>query len=59
MDVVLKTLTALRHERERVSEAIETIERLTNLQISGGVPTRRRGRPPGSKNKPKVDQPQP
>ena len=43
-----RILAALRTELENINEAIRSIERL-----AGSVGPRRRGRPPGSKNKPK------
>ena len=42
---VLKMLADLRHEREQIEEAILTLERLSQGR------TKRRGRPPGSKNR--------
>ena len=53
-----KLLTDLRHERERVHAAIAAIERLTKVQTGSGSPIKRRGRPLGSKNKPKESAPQ-
>ena len=57
---VLKMLTELRHEREQIEEAIMTLERLARGRgrRRGRPPAwmqaiKRRGRPPGSKNKPK------
>jgi hypothetical protein len=56
---VLKMLAELRHEREQVEEAIMTLERLaTGRGKRRGRPpawmsTKRRGRPLGSRNKPK------
>jgi hypothetical protein len=55
MDIV-KMIAELRTEREQVEEAILTLERLA---VGRGRPpawmtqVKRRGRPPGSKNKPK------
>jgi len=58
---VLKMLADLRREREQIEEAILTLERLAQGRgrRRGRPPTwmaevKRRGRPPGSKNKPKV-----
>jgi len=55
---VLKMLTELRREREQIEEAILTLERLANGRgrRRGRPPTwmaelKKRGRPPGSKNK--------
>ena len=42
---VLKMLADLRREREQIEEAILTLERLSQGK------SKRRGRPPGSKNK--------
>jgi hypothetical protein len=53
-----KLLTDLRHERERIHAAITAIERLTKAQAGSGSPLKRRGRPLGSKNKPKESAPQ-
>jgi hypothetical protein len=58
MDVA-KMLAELRQERERIEEAILSMELLVRNRGSGrgkppawiGKPTRKRGRPPGSKNK--------
>lgn len=57
---VLKMLTELRQEREQIEEAIMTLERLARGRgrRRGRPPAwmqaiKRRGRPPGSKNKPK------
>jgi hypothetical protein len=58
---VLKMLAELREERAQIEEAILTIERLASGQRGNrrGRPpvwmsaVKRRGRPPGSKNKPK------
>ena len=59
MDVT-KMLTELRQEREQIEEAIMTLERLARGRGGrrGRPPAwmqaiKRRGRPPGSKNKPK------
>jgi hypothetical protein len=52
MDVI-KIISALRYERERVIAAITTIERLMQKDGSG-LSIKKRGRPPGSKNKPKA-----
>jgi hypothetical protein len=57
MDVE-KYLIALRHERARIHAAITAIERLTKVPTDSESPIRRRGRPPGSKNKPKASTPQ-
>ena len=68
MDVT-RMLADLRQEREQIEEAIVVLERLARgkgkrrgrppLWMSGtgnaATPTKRRGRPPGSKNKPKVE----
>jgi DNA invertase Pin-like site-specific DNA recombinase len=58
---VLKMLADLRQEREQIEEAIMTLERLARGRgrRRGRPPAwmtaiKRRGRPPGSKNKPKV-----
>jgi len=61
---VSKMLAELRQEREAIEEAILILERLARgrgkrrgrpplWMTSGDAPVRRRGRPPGSKNKPK------
>ena len=57
---VLKMLADLRQEREQIEEAIVTLERLAQGRgrRRGRPPAwmttlKRRGRPPGSKNKPK------
>jgi DNA invertase Pin-like site-specific DNA recombinase len=57
---VLKMLADLRAEREQIEEAIMTLERLARGRgrRRGRPPAwmsviKRRGRPPGSKNKPK------
>lgn len=57
---VLKMLADLRREREQIEEAILTLERLAQGRgrKRGRPPAwmtevKRRGRPPGSKNKPK------
>ena len=61
---VSKMLAELRQEREAIEEAIQILERLARgrgkrrgrpplWMTSGEAPVRRRGRPPGSKNKPK------
>ncbi len=64
---VSKMLAELRQEREAIEEAILILERLARgrgkrrgrpplwMTNTGGddAPVRRRGRPPGSKNKPK------
>jgi len=62
MDVT-KMLAELRSEREHIEEAILTLERLARGRGKrrGRRPgwmteIKRRGRPPGSKNKPKTDQ---
>jgi len=52
MDLI-KIISALRDERERVIAAIMTIERLVQRDGSGSS-IKKRGRPPGSKNKPKA-----
>jgi hypothetical protein len=48
-----RILTALRLEHKRISDAILTIERLTKVHAGPESPARRRGRPLGSKNRPK------
>jgi hypothetical protein len=53
-----KILTVLHHEHERVSAAIKAIERLMKVKDASGSSMKRRGRPPGSKNKPKAEVPQ-
>jgi len=59
MDIA-KTLAELREERERIEEAIVTLERLARSSGTrrgrppawmAAVPAKRRGRPPGSKNR--------
>jgi len=60
---VNKMLTELRQEREQIEEAIIILERLARgrgkrrgrppLWMSQAAPVKRRGRPPGSKNRPK------
>jgi hypothetical protein len=62
---VNKMLAELRQEREQIEEAIIILERLARgrgkrrgrppLWMSQPTPVRRRGRPPGSKNKPKEE----
>ena len=63
MDVT-KMLSELRQEREALEEAIIILERLARgrgkrrgrpplWMTTGEAPVKRRGRPPGSKNKPK------
>ena len=61
MDVI-KMLADLRQEREQIEEAILSLERLARGRGKrrGRPPTwlaevKKRGRPPGSKNKPKND----
>ena len=64
MDVA-KMLADLRQERAQIEEAILILERLARgrgkrrgrppLWMTPDEPTKRRGRPPGSKNKPKDD----
>jgi hypothetical protein len=65
MDVA-KMLAELRQEREQIEEAILILERLARgrgkrrgrppLWMSNTpMPAKRRGRPPGSKNKPKEE----
>jgi hypothetical protein len=61
---ILKMLTELRHERARIEASIIVVERLARGQGKrrGRPPAwmrtasepKQRGRPPGSKNKPKV-----
>lgn len=46
MDIT-KMLVELREERERITEAIDVLQRIAHGR------GKRRGRPPGSKNKPK------
>jgi hypothetical protein len=63
MDVT-KILAELRQEREQIDEAIVTMERLVHSRgprrgrppawLSALAPKKRRGRPPGSKNKAKM-----
>jgi hypothetical protein len=55
---ISKILRALRLEHERVNAAILVCERLTKAQASLGASMKRRGRPPGSKNKPKASAPE-
>jgi hypothetical protein len=60
MDVT-KILAELKEERHQIEEAILSLERLARGRgrrrgrppawLSGEVPVKRRGRPPGSKNK--------
>ena len=60
---VNKMLAELRQEREHIQDAIIVLERLARgrgkgpgrppLWLSQAVPMKRRGRPPGSKNRPK------
>lgn len=62
---VNKMLAELRQEREQIEEAIIILERLARgrgkrrgrppLWMTQTPPTKRRGRPPGSKNKPKEE----
>jgi hypothetical protein len=63
---VNKMLAELRQERAAIEEAIIILERLARgrgrrrgrpplWMTSGEAPVRRRGRPPGSKNKPKEE----
>jgi hypothetical protein len=63
---VNKMLTELRQERETIEEAILVLERLARgrgkrrgrpplWMTEGAMPVKRRGRPPGSKNKPKEE----
>ena len=65
MDVT-KMLADLRQEREQIEQAILILERLARgrgkrrgrppLWMAGeAMPIKRRGRPPGSKNKPKEE----
>ena len=62
MDVA-KILIELRQERVQIEEAIMSLERLARGRARGRgrppkwmteITTKRRGRPPGSKNKPKA-----
>ena len=61
---VSKILADLRHEREQIEQAILSLEMLARgrgrkrgrppawmAQMTAAVPPKRRGRPPGSKNK--------
>jgi hypothetical protein len=57
MDII-KLLTAIRNERERLNAAIMAIERLTKVKEGSEMSIRKRGRPPGTKNKPKASVPQ-
>lgn len=62
---VNKMLAELRQERQHIEEAILILERLARgrgkrrgrpplwMSETGAAPVKRRGRPPGSKNKPK------
>jgi hypothetical protein len=60
---VNKMLLELRQEREQIEQAIVILERLARgrgkrrgrppLWMTQAAPVKRRGRPPGSKNKPK------
>jgi hypothetical protein len=60
---VNKMLLELRQEREQIEQAILILERLARgrgkrrgrppLWMTQAAPVKRRGRPPGSKNKPK------
>lgn len=62
---VNKMLAELREERQQIEEAILILERLARGRgrrrgrppawMSAAMPPKRRGRPPGSKNKPKED----
>jgi hypothetical protein len=67
---VNKMIADLRQEREQIEEAILSLERLAQgrghrrgrppawlkaVTEAGVAPKKRRGRPPGSKNKPKED----
>lgn len=63
---VNKMLTELRQERETIEEAILVLERLARgrgkrrgrpplWMTEAAMPVKRRGRPPGSKNKPKEE----
>jgi hypothetical protein len=62
---VNKMLADLRQEREQIEEAIIILERLARgrgkrrgrppLWMAQAVPVKRRGRPPGSKNRPKEE----
>ncbi len=45
---ITKILADLRQEREQIEQAIQSLER---LHIGNTPPPKRRGRPPGSKNK--------
>ena len=49
-----KILLELREEHTRVIQAIDAIERIANRDEA--VEKKKRGRPPGSKNKPKLVQ---
>jgi hypothetical protein len=52
MDLV-KILSILHAERERIISAIDAVERLTKVETMASP--KKRGRPPGSKNKPKLE----
>jgi hypothetical protein len=62
---VNKMLAELRQEREQIEEAIIILERLARgrgkrrgrppLWMAQAAPIKRRGRPPGSKNRPKEE----
>jgi hypothetical protein len=62
---VNKMLAELRQEREQIEEAIIILERLARgrgkrrgrppLWMAQTAPVKRRGRPPGSKNRPKEE----
>ena len=62
---VNKMLTELREERQHIEEAIVILERLARGRgrrrgrppawMAAATPPKRRGRPPGSKNRPKED----
>jgi hypothetical protein len=61
-----KVLAELRQERAQIDEAILSLERLAHGRgrrrgrppaLSSTIAIKRRGRPPGSKNKPKIPTP--
>ena len=65
---ILKMLADLRQEREHVDEAIVVLERLAREHgkrrgrppawMTAASQIKKRGRPPGSKNKPKAPSPE-
>jgi hypothetical protein len=54
---VADILIQLRQEREFLTAAIASLETLAARQSPNAPEKRRRGRPPGSKNKPRVSEP--